>query len=81
MQAYMLSDAAKTYLKKGEWNVFAGVKLAWDGTVNMFAESPAAVKDTEGTVRIPAGAGTPTAETLNGMDWWMQGITVLNTEQ
>lgn len=80
MQAYMLSDAAKTYLKKGEWNVFAGVKLAWDGTVNTFAESPAAVKDTDGTVRIPAGAGTPTAETLNGMDWWMQGITVLNTE-
>lgn len=74
---YVIPDAAKAFLSKGQWDVFAGVKLAWDGTVGVFAETPAAIKDTEGTVRIPAGAGIPANDTLNGMDWWMQGVTVL----
>ena len=49
------------------------------GTVQAFAETPTAVKDAEGTIRIPAGAGMPASETLTGMDWFMQGITVIDT--
>lgn len=68
-------------LRKGTWDVFSGVKLAWDGMAYMFAETPAAIRDADGNVRIAAGAGIPTAETLNGMNWWMQGVSVLQSEQ
>ena len=78
-QATILSNAAKAVFVQGKWDVFAGVKLAWDGTVQAFAETPTAVKDAEGTIRIPAGAGMPASETLTGMDWFMQGITVIDT--
>ena len=73
---YIVPDAAKTFFMKEQWDVFSGVKLAWDSTVATFAETPTAVKDAEGKIRIPAGAGIPTDETLSGMDWWMQGVTV-----
>ncbi len=71
-----LVRALQAVLSKGTWDVFSGVKLAWDATVQAFAPTPAAIKDTDGTVRIAAGAGLPTAETLNGMDWWMEGVSV-----
>ncbi|MBP3381653.1 MAG: BMP family ABC transporter substrate-binding protein [Clostridia bacterium] len=74
---YIVPDAAKTFFMKEQWDVFSGVKLAWDSTVATFAETPTAVKDAEGNIRIPAGAGIPTDETLSGMDWWMQGVTVI----
>ncbi len=71
-----LVKAAQTMLIKGTWDVFSGVSLTWDSIVQAFAETPTALKDTSGTIRIAAGAGVPTTETLRGMDWWLEGITV-----
>ncbi len=68
--------AAQALFTEGKWDVFSGIHLAWDSTVQAFAETPMAVKDTDGTIRIAAGAGLPAAETLSGMCWWMEGITV-----
>jgi len=78
--AFLVPSEVQKLLFKGKWDVFSGVTLAWDGVAFAFAETPAAVKDAEGTVRIPAGAGLPTKETLSGMNWFMQGVTVYDGE-
>ncbi len=72
----MLPAAAQKVLVRKNWDVFSGVSLVWDGTVNAFAQTPTAVTDAQGNVRIPAGAGMPSAETLRNMDWWIEGISL-----
>lgn len=79
--AFLVPSEAQTLLRKVKWDVFSGIKLAWDGSAFAFAETPAAVRDADGNVRIPAGAGIPTKDTLAGMNWWMQGVSVLQSAQ
>lgn len=72
-----MTEAMKKIFLSGKWDVFSGTRLVWDMHVGDFAQSPVACKDTEGTVRILAGANTPVNELLDEMFWWAEGIKII----
>lgn len=71
---YVLPGAVQRLMVTGNWDVFSGEALDWE--LGELTKKPAAVKDAEGNEKIAASTGVPTKDTLDGMTWLAEGITV-----
>ncbi len=72
---YVLPSAAEQLMMVEEWDAFSGEALDWE--LGELTRKPAPIKAADGSEKIAASAGAPTAQTLNGMTWLMQGVTVI----
>lgn len=73
--AQLIPSKVQTYMNKNGWDPFSGVALTY--SLGELTAAPAAVKDAAGEQKIAPSAGAPSRETLDGMNWLAEGVSVL----
>ena len=74
-------EIAKDLMKKGEWDVFSGVKLTFTGSAGSVAvvQTSAALVANDGTEIVAAGGPSVDDGVIQGsMNYYVEGVTQVN---